>query len=200
LIELAYPGEEGPKTESSMLTPKLVRESHTSTSSTSGIAADCFCATPRSQRRSALTTIQSLDFRKFRRIARNPRVSARFAIMHGPGERFLAVRNSQNHSKPIRAICLNLEYLGIDGPALVQQVRQVFAAYKLQDSDFKIGDDDYFVLRPKSYRQRQVFSQWREGMTALASYPNVHVKPASFCGPSQRDRRKSASGDGARDR
>jgi hypothetical protein len=35
----------------------------------------------------ACSTIQSVSFRTFRRIARNPRVCARFAIMRGPGER-----------------------------------------------------------------------------------------------------------------
>ena len=45
--------------------------------------------------------------------------------------------------------CLNLEYLGIDGPALLRRVRQVFAPYNLEDSDFKVGDDDYFELRRK---------------------------------------------------
>jgi hypothetical protein len=39
--------------------------------------------------------------------------------------------------------------LGIDGPALLRQVEQVFAPYKLQDSDFEIGDDQYFLLRRK---------------------------------------------------
>jgi hypothetical protein len=34
----------------------------------------------------ACSTIQSVSFRTFRRIARNPRVCARFAIMRGPGE------------------------------------------------------------------------------------------------------------------
>jgi len=33
------------------------------------------------------STIQSVSFRTYRRIARNPCVCARFAIMHGPGER-----------------------------------------------------------------------------------------------------------------
>jgi hypothetical protein len=45
--------------------------------------------------------------------------------------------------------CVNREYLGIDGPALLTQVKEVFAPYNLEDSDFKIGDDDYFVLRHK---------------------------------------------------
>ncbi len=44
---------------------------------------------------------------------------------------------------------LNLEYVGIDGPALLRQVKQVFAPYNLDDSDFKIGADDYFELRRK---------------------------------------------------
>jgi hypothetical protein len=44
---------------------------------------------------------------------------------------------------------LNLEYVGINGPALLQQVKQVFAPYNLKDSDFKIGDDEYFVLQRK---------------------------------------------------
>ena len=35
------------------------------------------------------------------------------------------------------------EYLGVDGPDLLRQVKQVFAPYDLEDSDFKIGDDDY---------------------------------------------------------
>jgi hypothetical protein len=45
--------------------------------------------------------------------------------------------------------CINQESLGIDGPALLRQVQQVFAPYNLDDSDFKIGDDDYFALRRK---------------------------------------------------
>ena len=44
---------------------------------------------------------------------------------------------------------LNLEYVGIDGPALLRQVKQIFAPYTLADSDFKIGDDEYFELRRK---------------------------------------------------
>ncbi len=43
----------------------------------------------------------------------------------------------------------NKQNLGIDGPALLTQVKEVFAPYSLEDSDFKIGDDDYFVLRRK---------------------------------------------------
>ena len=44
---------------------------------------------------------------------------------------------------------LNLEYVGIDGPVLLEQVKQVFAPYNLADSDFTIGADDYFVLQRK---------------------------------------------------
>jgi hypothetical protein len=43
----------------------------------------------------------------------------------------------------------NKQNLGLDGPALLAQVKEVFAPYNLEDSDFKIGDDDYFVLRRK---------------------------------------------------
>jgi hypothetical protein len=39
------------------------------------VGADPFCS-----------TIQSVSFRTYRRIARNPRVCARFAMKHGPGE------------------------------------------------------------------------------------------------------------------
>jgi hypothetical protein len=45
--------------------------------------------------------------------------------------------------------CVNQEYLGIDGPALLAKVKEVFAPYNLEDSDFKIGADDYYVLRRK---------------------------------------------------
>jgi len=44
---------------------------------------------------------------------------------------------------------LNLEYVGLNGPALLQQVKQVLAPYNLADSDFTIGDDEYFELRRK---------------------------------------------------
>ena len=47
---------------------------------------------------SALSTIQSLGFRPFRRIARKARVCARFAIAHGPGER-LRRRDSPESGK-----------------------------------------------------------------------------------------------------
>lgn len=39
--------------------------------------------------------------------------------------------------------------LGLNGPALLAQVKEVFAPYNLEDSDFKIGADDYYVLRRK---------------------------------------------------
>src|ERR1035437_1691966 len=44
------------------------------------------------------STIQSLGFRPFRRIARKARVCARFAIAHGPGER-LRRRDSPESGK-----------------------------------------------------------------------------------------------------
>jgi hypothetical protein len=45
--------------------------------------------------------------------------------------------------------CVNQEYVGIDGQSLRAQIEQVFAPYDLEDSDFKIGNDDYFVLKRK---------------------------------------------------
>jgi hypothetical protein len=39
--------------------------------------------------------------------------------------------------------------LGLKGPALLQQVNEVFAPYNLEETDFKIGADDYYVLRRK---------------------------------------------------
>lgn len=43
----------------------------------------------------------------------------------------------------------NKQNLGLDGPALQRQVKEVFTPYNLEDSDFKIGDDDYFDIQRK---------------------------------------------------
>jgi hypothetical protein len=44
---------------------------------------------------------------------------------------------------------VNKQNLGINGPALLRQVKEVFASYNLEESDFAIGADDYYELRRK---------------------------------------------------
>ena len=44
---------------------------------------------------------------------------------------------------------INEQYLGIEGRKVFQQVQEVFKSYNLIPSDFKIGTDSYFFVRPK---------------------------------------------------
>jgi hypothetical protein len=45
---------------------------------------------------------------------------------------------------------INEQYLGLDGPALYRQVRQLFDSYELEKSQFRIGIDEYFTVHRKS--------------------------------------------------
>ncbi len=42
---------------------------------------------------------------------------------------------------------IDTEYLGIDGPALEQEIRQIFANYRLERSSFQLGSDFYLTVR-----------------------------------------------------
>jgi hypothetical protein len=63
------------------------------------------------------STIQSVSFRTYRRIARNPRVCARFAIMHGPGERPRQLESVESSKTYPGAIWLGPWIIALNSPA-----------------------------------------------------------------------------------
>jgi hypothetical protein len=64
-----------------------------------------------------LSTIQSLSFRTSRRIDRNPRVCARFAIMHGPRERPRRPESAESSKTYPGAIWLGPWIIAVNSPA-----------------------------------------------------------------------------------
>lgn len=44
---------------------------------------------------------------------------------------------------------VHTEYLRIDGASLYRELEQIFANYDREETDFKIGDDDYYELQRK---------------------------------------------------
>ena len=63
------------------------------------------------------STIQSFSFRTSRRIARNPRVCARFAIMHGPRERPRRPESAESSKTYPGAIWLGPWIIAVNSPA-----------------------------------------------------------------------------------
>ena len=64
-----------------------------------------------------LSTIESVGFRTYGRIARNPRVCARFAIMHGPGERPRQPESVESSKTYPGAIWLGPWIIAVNSPA-----------------------------------------------------------------------------------
>jgi hypothetical protein len=67
--------------------------------------------------KTASSTIQSFSFRTYRRISRNPRVCARFAIMHGPGERPRQPESVESSKTYPGAIWLGPWIIAVNSPA-----------------------------------------------------------------------------------